>query len=209
MNKNTVGFAIVVVLLLGAGFFSINLYFREKTSHDKLDIKSFPKMIGNWKGQDVPVTEREYSILETRNLVNRIYTDPSGSKLYLFIIYSETNRAVFHPPEVCMIGSGIAIIDRKVEQMDEGKHKLSANRILTEKGHSRDMALYCYKAGDIYTDKFYLQQVYLAFHQVLGQKVPGATIRVSMPVIVNETATADSLKSFLKETIRIIDNISN
>ena len=117
MNKNTLGYILIVALLIMASFFSINLFFKEKTSHDILNIAKLPYRIGNWVGKDLEVTEKEYRILETRNLVFREYSNPSGDKLFLFLIYSETNRSVFHPPEVCLIGSGLNIVDKRQEEI--------------------------------------------------------------------------------------------
>ena len=124
----------------------------------------------------------EYEILETRNLISRRYVNPLGEKMFLFIIYSETNRSVFHPPEVCIIGSGGKIVDKKSEQVDAGKYKFLANKLYVGKGKAKDLVLYCYKAGNLYTDNFYLQQVYFAVHQLFRRHVRGATIRTSMPI---------------------------
>lgn len=208
IDKNTFGYAVIIVLLAAASFFSFNLFMREKTAHDKLNISVFPYKIMDWEGRDIPVTEKEYAILETRNLISREYADPSGKKIYLFIIYSETNRAVFHPPEVCLIGSGINIADKKTEEIRSDKHAFLMSKLYLEKSSHKELVLYCYKAGKYYTDNFYFQQAYLALHQVFGRLVPGATIRVGMPMMNSEEATLSEMKKFLKETVLILDKLS-
>jgi EpsI family protein len=206
MNK-TIGYALLLVLLAATCVFSVNLFFRERTSHDVVDIRKFSYVIGEWKGKDLEITEEEYKILETRNLILREYTNPRNEKIALFIVYSETNRSVFHPPEVCMIGSGLDIVEKDVEKIDYAGRVISTNKMRTEKGEYKALALYCYKAQNLYTDSYYLQQVYFAFNQIFHNQVKGATIRVTMPIIGKEEATLAALKKFLIETAKVVDSM--
>jgi len=195
-------------MLLAASVISLGLFSREMVASDKLDVHSFPITIGDWKGKELPITEKEYDILETRNLISREYVNSSGAKLYLLIIYSETNRSVFHPPEVCMIGSGLEITDKLIERFDVGNKVFTTNKLFAEKGQHKEIILNCYKAGDIYTANFYLQQTRLAFNQIFGRNVPGATLRVSMAIGSDETATLNTLKDFLSKSAVILDRLS-
>jgi EpsI family protein len=204
MRKETIGYIGIVILLVITSFFSLNLFFKEKTAHDKYHISAFPRIVGNWKGTDDTLTEKEYAILETRNLISREYVNPQNEKLYLFIIYSETNRSAFHPPEVCMIGSGMAITDKQTERVDSGSSSFLTNKLYVEKGPYKELVLYTYKAGNIYTNNFYFQQAYLAIHQIFGAQIPGATIRVTMQIRRDEKATLTTLKDFLANTANII-----
>jgi EpsI family protein len=194
-------------MLLVSGTISIRLFLRERTAHDALNINKFPKTIEGWSGKDLAMTEREYDMLETRNLISREYVDKSGKKLYLFIIYSETNRSVFHPPEACLLGSGVTVAGKEIETGKSGKFSFSTNRLSIEKGAQKEMMLYSYKAGDIYTSNFYLQQSYLALQQIFGKRSPGATIRVSMLIDRDEKTTTQTLKKFLATSIKIFDSL--
>lgn len=206
MEKNTLGFIIVIVLLAVSAVLSLNLFFQQRNARDTLDIRNFPYAIGEWQGKDLPVSEKEYAILETRNLIVREYVNPQGEKISLFIIYSETNRCVFHPPEVCFIGSGVKIVDKNRAEIPCAKGKICVNKMYAEKNNRKDLVLYCYKAGKLYTDNFYLQQTVFALHQLLGKHISGATIRVAMDIKEEETALP-VLKTFLIQTIETIDSL--
>lgn len=209
IDKNIAGYIAIIIMLLASSFFAINLFFQQRGSHDKLGISVFPQEIDGWKGRDIKLTEKEYDILETRNLVLREYTNSSGQKISLFIIYSETNRSVFHPPEVCLIGSGIDIVDKKDEAMKIGKSAFLTNKLYLEKGREKELVLYCYKAGKLYTNSYYFQQTYLMLHQIFGRRTPGATIRVSMAVSRDEQTTLNALKNFLGKAVSILDGLSS
>jgi EpsI family protein len=188
-------------------FVSVNQYFRERSAHDEIDIRMFPYTVGDWKGRDLEVAENVYEILETRNLISREYVTSANDKIFLFIIYSETNRAVFHPPEVCLMGSGIEIVDKEVESINYNGKQFSANKLYTQKGNYKGMSLYCYKTGKLHTDNFYLQQAYFAMGQLLKGHVKGATIRVTMTLKEDEEAQLDIMKDFVRESARIIDGM--
>jgi len=207
MQKQTVGYIALLVILAASSVLSLKLYFRERNEHDVVDVRKFPVEIGEWKGKDVLVTDTEYKILETHNLVSREYFDSKGETIYLFIIYSETNRSVFHPPEVCMIGEGMEMVNKTEERLDAKMKKISANKLSLQKNNYKQLALYCYKAGNLYTSNFYLQQVYLAMHQVFGKNVPGATIRVSTSLSGAEEEAVAALKEFLVRAIGELEKL--
>lgn len=208
MKKNTVGYIILVGSLIATSTISLNLFLRERTAHDRLDIHNLPLVIEEWRGKDIPMEEYVYRILETRNMITREYVNPSGDRISLFIIYSETNRSVFHPPEVCMVGGGLAIVDKQTEKVQTDRYKFLTNKLYAEKGSFKELVLYSYKAGNLYTENFYLQQVYLAFHQLFGRQVPGATVRVSMQLRGDERETLAMLKTFLAETVKILESLT-
>lgn len=207
MKNNSLGFLIIVTLLIASAFFSLNLYLRQRSAHDQVDVNSFPYQVGQWQGRDLGVEEEEYQILETRNLVLREYRK-NGKKISLFIVYSETNRLVFHPPEVCMMGSGVKIVDKKIESIEHGSKKFSVNKLYVAKDGNRGLALYCYKAGNLYTDNFYLQQISFAFNQLLGRHKAGATIRASAPLGNDEKEVLEDLKDFFIKAVEHLETIS-
>lgn len=207
-HKNSIGFAILIIMLAASSIFSLQLFMCERTSHDVLNINTFPMVVGEWRGRDLGITEKEYDMLETRNLISREYTNLAGEKLSLLVIYSETNRSVFHPPEACLLGSGITMVDKQVENIGADKKSFSANKLSLDKNGQKEITLYSYKAGKLYTSNFYLQQLYLALHQVFGKSVPGATVRVSMRISRDEKTTTATLKAFLETAAKIVDSLT-
>lgn len=47
INKNSVGYLILIVVLLAAGAVSLRLFMRERAAHDSLNINTFPIVIGD------------------------------------------------------------------------------------------------------------------------------------------------------------------
>lgn len=207
MNKNNIGYVTVIIILAIACVVSMKLFFRQRSDHDIVDVRKFPYTVGEWQGKDLPITEREYEILETRNLILREYANQKNEKLFLFVIYSETNRSVFHPPEVCMVGSGMTITDKVIENVEVAGKNFPANKLYAAQGDAKQIILYAYNSGKFYTDNFYLQQAHFVWNQLFGKHKNGATIRVSMPLAKSEEETTATLKEFLRETIRALENL--
>ena len=208
MSKTVIGYTIIISFLVVAGMLSINLYFKQRSAHDILDIHNLPLTIGEWHGSDLEITNREYDILETRNLISRQYVNADNKKIYLFVIYSETNRSVFHPPEVCLMGDGIKITKKSTEDfaLDNNRHFI-ANLLLTEKGNYKHSILLTYKIGDFYTDGYYLQQIFFALNQLFNRRKGGATIRVAMPSGDDNDRSLATLKNFLRKTIQELETL--
>ncbi len=45
-DKNTIGFVVLVAILLVSGVISLGLFRREMTAHDRLDVHTFPMTVG-------------------------------------------------------------------------------------------------------------------------------------------------------------------
>jgi EpsI family protein len=157
---------------------------------------AFPGVIGDWKSSDLPISERDYQILETRNLIMREYTNSKGDAVTLYIIYSENNRKVVHPPELCLTGGGQSIEDKNSVQIGN----IRAVKLLMQQGDSRQLVLYWFKAGNLNTDRYVKQQLKVVFDLLRGKKTSSALIRITTTVKDGDNQAALALlKGFVLE----------
>lgn len=193
MNNKT--FFIVTAILAVVTVMALGSYLPARTDIAlKTKVADFPKTIGEWDSKDMPVDELTYQILETRNLFIREYKNKNEDKLYLYIVYSEDNRKVSHPPEVCLTGSGASIIKKIPVQITDS---IKANKLLVENRDSRDLIVYWFKAGSLYTDNYLTQQFKTVTDRLLGKRTSGALIRMSATIKDNnENAALNLMKKF-------------
>ena len=99
----------LLVLVLGAG-----LLVRGKAAavHDKRAVP-LPTEIGVWKGEVRAVDQRTYEILETEDVSVVEYKSPLGPPVMLTRVAGFGDRATFHPPEICFVGSHFRIEERE------------------------------------------------------------------------------------------------
>lgn len=194
-NRN---FFIVAVILIIAGAAALISYLpaREDIAL-KTKVSDFPQKIGGWSSTDVKVSDDVYRILETRNLFVREYKNANGDSVFLYIVYSEDNRKVSHPPEVCLMGSGMSIVDKSSIHVSDS---ITANKLLVETANSRELVVYWFKAGSLNTDKYLKQQFKIVLGRLLGKRTSGALIRLSADIKNdNRQKTLNLLKSFISQ----------
>jgi len=196
MNNKT--FILVVGILILAVFVGKLLYVSPNVdSGDKVMVTAFPLEAGEWKGEEITVDEMVYRLLDTKNLFVRKYTNTAGEAVYLYIVYSEDDRKVSHPPEVCMMGGGSTILEKTTVKMTEA---IDGNRLLVAQGPvPTELIVYWYKAGKFYSAVYLRQQIQVVIDRLLRRRTASAMIRVSALIKNNdEPATLELLRSFTR-----------
>ena len=66
-----------------------------------------PARIGDWVGQDAPVSqiERDYLGADTE-FARKVYRDPKGREIFLGLVLSGRDRSSIHAAEACLVGQG-------------------------------------------------------------------------------------------------------
>jgi len=201
-NKN---FIIVVIILAIVSVVGLISYLPARSdSALKYKVGNFPKTIGEWTSKDLPLSERDYEILETRNLFVREYKNASGEVVYFYLIYSEDNRKVSHPPEVCYMGSGATVVNKSSVQLN---NNLKAVKLLVDKDKSRQLVVYWFKAGKTNTDQYLKQQSKIVLDRMLGKRTSGAMIRLSVDIKDDKDVDRGLalIKSFTARIVPLLD----
>lgn len=176
-NKN---FIIILVVLLLAGIMGFVLYLPLRgTEIDDIKMSDFPKTFGDWESEDIILSERVYEQLETKNLIMRNYKNKHGDMINLYIIYSQDNRKVSHPPEICLQGGGATITNKSPIQITDC---IQATKLIIENGDSQNLVVYWYKAGKLHTNSYLRQQLKTVVDRMSGKKSSNVLIRVLMQV---------------------------
>ncbi len=191
---------IILLLIVAAGIMSWTTYLKEYDQKDTISIHSFPKEINGWTSEELEITDDEYAILETRNAFTRKYTGPEGQVVYMFTVYSQYNRKVAHPPEVCYTGSGIKVISNTVDTIPvpEQNVTIKAHKLALERRRYKQVAYYWFKVGDTFTASYWKQQLRIAFKNLIGQPEGSALIRVSATHDGDDQQAVADIKQFTR-----------
>ena len=178
MNNKTFLF-IALILILVAVFSLISYMPIKPNAAMKISVTDFPKTIGEWVSKDIPLDERVYALLETKNLIMRNYLNKQGEAVNCYIIYSQDNRKVAHPPEICLQGEGATVVEKTAMQVTDS---IKATKLVLEKPLSRDLVIYWYKAGNLNTNDYIKQQLKIVINRMLRKSSSGALIRISTEI---------------------------
>jgi len=200
MKKVSNQVVLICITLAATVLISWTLFLKQAVERDTVDINHFPKTIGTWNSVDLSITKDEFAILETKNAFVRLYTNSKDkSQVYLYLVYSQTNRKVAHPPEICYTGSGLNIMENLHDTIPVQYKSLTiqANRLRLNKGNFNQIAYYWFKVGDHFTSNYWKQQILIALYTLLGQHPSSALVRVSANVVNNDiNKTEKNIKKF-------------
>ncbi|MGQ9609408.1 MAG: exosortase C-terminal domain/associated protein EpsI [bacterium] len=197
-------FIIAFILLSFTAIITYGSYSLRNYS-DELYTPKIPLIIGNWYGKELGMDERTYKILETKDAIMREYIN-SNDTVLLAIVFSQDNRKVAHPPEVCFAGGGWERSDRGIETLIINGREIKMNRLILQKDSWKQVVLYLYKSGDKLTENYYAQQFNIILNGMLSKDTSSALIRVSANVYDGDVSEKIALtKNFFREIIPIIE----
>jgi len=210
MQNSTKRFIIASVALLVTAVITFGAYSLKNYSGE-LYTQRIPLFIGEWQGKELGMDERTYEILETKDTIMRQYTLPSQSgdpneSMMLAVVFSQNNRKVAHPPEVCFAGGGWERSDKGIETIMIGNRELRMNKLILQKDSWRQVALYIYKSGDRLTENYYAQQINIILNGMIRKDTSSALIRFSS--VTSEDSINETLaltKRFAGEIIPVLE----
>lgn len=204
MSFSTKKFIIVVILLSLTAIITYGSY-SQKSYSGKLYTREIPLVIGNWYGKELGMDERTYEVLETKDAIMREYAN-SNEAILLAIVFSQDNRKVSHPPEVCFAGGGWERLNKGVETLIINGREIKMNKLILQKDSLKQIVLYLYKSGDRLTENYYAQQFNIMLNGMLRKDTSSALIRVSTNVSNGDLSEKIALtKDFVREIIPIIE----
>ena len=198
-KKIDISFMLIIAMFLAVGCISWKVYFKVYRQADSVNIHFFPKTIGEWTAEEIPISDDDKVLLETDNVFVRRYTNAQGEEVYLFIVYSQNNRKVSHPPEICYTGGGATILNSVHDSFVSvsGNDEVKVNRLTVERGGIEQIFAYWFKVGDSFTSNYWMQQGLIAVKSLLGRPASSALIRISATVInENDERATDLIKMF-------------
>ena len=141
--------------------------------------QAIPATVGSWVGAAVPIDERVFQILETRDVASMEYRLGQEPPVWLAQVAGFGNRAAFHPPEICYVGSHFEVFERgPLELVVHGRTR-RVMRLVIGQGRDRFEAWYWFTANGRSTPNYYQQQWWLMTDALRGAPMSGTLVRIS------------------------------
>ena len=144
--------------------------------------ETIPLKVGHWQGKDVEIDERTYQILETRNVLSRLYSSSQGETVHLLVVASQKDRRVAHPPEVCYVSSNYTVLNEREETLQVGQAKIPVKEFIAQDkknpAHS-EKVIYVYKIGERFTTNYFSQQLQFAWDRLTRRESQVLLIRLA------------------------------
>lgn len=161
-------------------------------------LSALPLTLGPWAGSSAPELDDEVlDILGVDDYITRVYRDTSAaagplSPIGLYVGYYTSQRQgdTIHSPMNCLPGAGWQPVDVATVPIPlDGGPPAVVNRVVIQKGESRQVALYWYQGRGRIVANEYLSKAYLVWDAATRHRTDGALIRVVSPVAAGEPDT--------------------
>jgi len=181
-------FAVVALLLAGTAVL-LRARDRGEILPPHLAVQEFPKEIGAWFGQDVPLQPEVKQILGDGDFLVRFYRAPGLPYIDFFLAYFATQRtgSTIHSPQNCLPGSGWIPADLKRIELTSGNESGVVNRYIIAKGLDRQLVLYWYQSNGRIVASEYWAKFFLVADSIRRNRSDGALVRVVTPVARDES----------------------
>ncbi|MFW6119015.1 MAG: exosortase C-terminal domain/associated protein EpsI [Planctomycetota bacterium] len=209
VNLRTRRLPSVRVLAVGALGLAVaaSLFFSwpRPTAHAQDVFASVPLELGPWQGRDQALSEREYDLLGTREVLSRVYADESYRTAQLVVVLAEQMRRRTHPPEYCYTGEGFTIRRSTVRSVHTGTSDgkpLQVRELMLDRRDGRRIVWYFYTNGHTTHTSYWAHQASVAFSKLTDPDSPDVLVRVDAAAARGgEEAARELLRGFLSRTL--------
>ena len=111
-----VGILLLAGIFGGAVTYSLGSS-REEAATQNAPLEQLPQAIGDWRGEDRPVSDEVTALLGQDRILYRSYENNLGQKISVWVIYWSSAKLVkgYHHPDVCLGNKGYRVTAKRTE----------------------------------------------------------------------------------------------
>jgi EpsI family protein len=179
-------FLLATALVVGAALWVNARPFEEVVPVER-PLAEFPVQLGKWTGTDQRWEDYVYEQLKVSDSLLRLYRDPAGDNLYLYVGYYASQREgmQIHSPKHCLPGGGWAPVWSRAREIRDPRLPgggFTAREALYGKGHAQTLFLYWYQMGPRFTTNEYALKLFMVDHALRYHRTDAAFVRLSTGV---------------------------
>ncbi len=169
-------------------------------------VHAVPETVAQWRGIDVPLEERQYRLLETRDVLLRRYQARGGDAVLACVAVAGPENKAAHPPEVCYRGQGWTIEAHVAWDVTlAGRVRPLEELVISQEG-ARELVWSWYRVGAEETASWWREQWLALLARLRRAPTPAALLRFSTPLRDDDLdATRRRLASFLEQFLPEVD----
>lgn len=168
------------------------------------DLQAIPMNIGKWRGQEIPLDEMVYEILETRAIIHRSFTVDGVDNVFLSVVHYHDTKVDFHAPEACIGGRGLKTKKTtRTINLFFGNQKIPLDiaEMVTTRATGRTLTYYFFKSGDFIGNNYIKMRLSIAANKLARNDARGSLIRISTTLTPGNKDAAESLLNDFMEDL--------
>jgi len=189
-----------LLLLLGAVLASGRFTAVPSSPAGREALRQIPLDIREWRGRDLPASERDLALLGGAGLLFRQYRK-GREVVNLYLLESSRNRASFHPPEYCFVGAKAAMLKKSLTRIRGAEELGPAWRYLFRDPGGNSLVYYWYFCGGRFTSSYYYQQLQVILNYLRKAPRPAFLLRLSVEGKFPEEEGDAIIGDFVREAV--------
>jgi EpsI family protein len=157
-------------------------------------LRNLPLSLGEWRGEEMPLTDRILAAAGVDDYVNRVYSDGSGTEVELYIGYYTNQRSgdLIHSPKNCLPAAGWESVRQGALVVPVGSNaSILVNDFRIAKGLNQDLVLYWYQGrGRVVADE-YKAKFWTIFDAAVRHRTDGSLVRLAIPIRDSEASARE------------------
>lgn len=175
-------FVTLLALLIPFGLLAITLRYMVVEPKQPSNLASMPLQIGDWRGQDIPVSQATASVLQATEVLLRDYVIADDEYVGLFIAYFRDQKygSQIHSPRHCVPGGGWVVEGLERVPFDMGAEQITVNRMtIAHKAEVNQMFYWFHtRSGDLASE--YALKLDLVRNSLLFSPTDAVIIRLTV-----------------------------
>ena len=175
--------AAVLVVLMLAVYPAIAIPQRVELTPPRTDFIEFPMRLGEWEGRRGAIESIYLDVLQLDDYLMADFrrSGEPGVNLYSAYYASQRTGVSAHSPRSCLPGDGWEILEMSpylVPGTGSGDDALEVNRVVMQKGASRQLVYYWFDQRGRDLTNEYLVKWYIFWDSLTRQRTDGALVRI-------------------------------
>lgn len=165
---------------------------------------AIPVRIGDWSGTDLPLSPRVRELLQTDDVVLRLYTREAGDSVELFVLHA--NAAGIHQPDSCYTLDGYRELERATVPLLTAQGVIQVNRAVIERDQGPRLVYFWHRLGGEHVETFFQLRWRSLVDRTLLFKTDqsASTVRLVTPVLGDVQAAEGRLQAFARGPLETV-----
>jgi EpsI family protein len=196
MRKTQTRFIIIIVLTLLTAGFTARISYEPPLENKKFF--DFPMNVGEWKGEDVEMSDYVYQGIETEYLFLRNYrSEKYQQPVNLSIVWFDEKNIAFHAPEACLGGVGITVQEKTTTKIKINNKDYDIGKLVVDFNGRKELVLYYFDVEGKLTTSQSLIRLYVLAKRLMFKRSSASFVRLMTSIETNESDAFNELQDFL------------
>ncbi|MEE9424426.1 MAG: VPLPA-CTERM-specific exosortase XrtD [Methylococcales bacterium] len=183
---------------------------REEIKPERRYFMDFPARIDPWHGKRTIMEKKYRDILKFDDYIMADFSDRIHPPVNLYVAYYESQRkgSSIHSPRSCIPGGGWQIQSVTNKTLDVNGHPVETNRVLIQKGKTRQLVYYWFDQRGRNLTNEYLVKWFLFWDALTRNRTDGALVRFTTVISGAEKleSAENRLIQFMQTATPLLDD---